>query len=105
MIDLAFGAIVAGFQFLLPTMVLPDNADSGPKYIVDRLGDYPRYLSDQLGLFPHHAIGLVVLGLALTGAVIGVCRRPGRDGPLAAIALCSNHCRCSRHSLPGSISR
>ena len=70
-------------------MLLPDNADSGPKYIVDRLGDYPRHLSDHLGLFPHHAIGLVVIGLALTGVIIGVYRRPGRDGPLAAIALCS----------------
>ena len=29
------------------------------------------------------------IGLALTGVIIGVYRRPGQDGPLAAIALCS----------------
>lgn len=85
----AFGAIVAAFQIALPTMLLPDNADSGPKHIVDRLRDYPSQLSDQLGLFPHHAIGVVVIALALAGVVLGVRRRPGLDGPLAAIAVCS----------------
>lgn len=82
-----FLGAAAAFQALLPTMVLPDNADSGPKHLDDRLLQYPRALSDQLGLFPHHAIGLVVLVLAGIGIVVGLVRRPGLDGHLAAIAV------------------
>lgn len=85
----AFAAIVVGFQLLLPSMLLPDNADSGPKHIGDRLSEWPAQLTDQLGLYPHHAIGLVVLGLAFVGIGVGIRRRPGLDGPLAAIAVCS----------------
>lgn len=85
----AFAACALAFQVLLPTMVLPDNADSGPKHIADRLQDYPRFLSDQLGLFPHHGIGIAVLVLAGLGVVVGVVRRPRLDGHLAVIAVLS----------------
>ena len=34
----------------------------------------------------HPAIGVLILALAVIGAVIGIRRRPGLDGPLAAIA-------------------
>lgn len=85
----AFAAIVAAFQVALPSMLLPDNADSGPKHLIGRLQDYPRQLADQLGLFPHQAIGVSVVALALVGMVLGIRRRPGLDGPLAAITICS----------------
>ncbi len=85
----AFIAAAAAFQALLPTMVLPDNADSGVKHIRDRLIQYPRALSEQLGLFPHHAIGLTVLVLVGIGIVVGIVRRPKLDGHLAAIAVFS----------------
>lgn len=86
---LAFAGAAAAFQLLLPTMLLPDNADSGAKHVVDRLQDYPRALSDQLGLFPHHGIGIAALVLAGIGLVVGVVRRPRIDGHLAAIAVLS----------------
>lgn len=84
-----FAVAVVLFQLLLPSMLLPSNADSGPKHIDDRLQQYPRFLAEHLGLFPHHAIGLTALALALIGVAIGVRKRPGLDGPLAAVAICS----------------
>jgi len=84
-----FAVAVVAFQLLLPSMLLPSNADSGPKHIVRRLPEYPRFLAEQLGLFPHHAIGVIALAVALVGVVIGVRKRLGLDGPLAAIAICS----------------
>jgi hypothetical protein len=86
---LAFAVAAVAFQLLLPTMLLPDNADSGPKHIVDRLQDYPRVLSEQLGLYPHQGIGVAVLALAGIGIVVGVIRRPRFDGHLAAITVLS----------------
>jgi hypothetical protein len=85
----AFAVAAVAFQLLLPTMLLPDNADSGPKHIVDRLQDYPRVLSEQLGLYPHQGIGVAVLALAGIGIVVGVVRRPRFDGHLAAITVLS----------------
>ena len=38
------------------------------------------------GIGSHPAIGVLILALAAIGAVIGIRRRPGLDGPLAAIA-------------------
>jgi hypothetical protein len=84
----AFVASVAGFQLLLPSMLFPDNGDNGG-YIDDRLGGYPRVLTQHLGLGSHPLIGAVILSLAIVGAVIGIRRRPGLDGPLAAIAVLS----------------
>jgi len=84
-----FAVAVTVFQIALPSMLLPDNADSGPKYIVRRLAEYPRFLSEQLGLFPHMAIGVAVLVLVGVGIVDGIRRRPGLDGPLATVAILS----------------
>jgi hypothetical protein len=84
----AFAASAAGFQLLLPSMLFPDNGDSAG-YIDDRLGGYPRVLTQHLGLGSHPLIGTLILGLAVIGAVIGIRRRPGLDGPLAAIAVLS----------------
>ncbi len=84
----AFAASAAGFQLLLPSMLFPDNGDS-PAYIDDRLGGYPRVLTQHIGLGSHPAIGVLILALALAGAVIGIRRRPGLDGPLAAVAVLS----------------
>ena len=84
-----FAVAVAAFQLALPSMLLPDNADSGPKYVPDRLQEYPRFLSEQLGLFPHMGIGVAVLVLVAVGIVVGIRRRPGLDGPLASVALFS----------------
>ena len=67
----AFAVAVIGFQLLLPSMLFPDNGD-GPKYILDRLGDYTGVLTEQLGLGPHPAIGVAVLVLAGAGMVVGV---------------------------------
>ena len=85
---LAVVASAAGFQLLLPSMLFPDNGDS-IEYVDDRLGGYPRVLTQQLGLGSHPAIGVVILALALVGAVIGIRRRPALDGPLAAVAMLS----------------
>jgi len=85
----AFAASAAVFQLLLPSMVLPDNADSGPKYLDDRLKEYPAVLAGQLGIDQGHAIGMVIVLAALAGLVVGVRRRPGLDGPLVAVAVFS----------------
>ena len=84
----AFAAAAAGFQLVLPSMLFPDNGDNAG-YIDDRLGGYPRVLTQHLGLGSHPLIGALILGLAVIGAVIGIRRRPGLDGPLAAIAVLS----------------
>ena len=81
----SFAASAAVFQLLLPSMLFPDNGDN-PGYIDDRLGGYPRVLTQHIGIGSHPAIGVVILALAVVGAVIGIRRRPGLDGPLAAIA-------------------
>ena len=84
----AVAVSAVGFQLLLPSMLFPDNG-GGIGYVDDRLGGYPRVLTQQIGLGSHPAIGVVVIALALVGAVIGIRRRPGLDGPLAAVALLS----------------
>jgi hypothetical protein len=84
----AFAASAAGFQLLLPSMLLPDNGGNAG-YVDDRLGGYPRVLTQHLGLGSHPAIGVAIVALALVGAVIGIRRRPGLDGPLAAVAVLS----------------
>lgn len=85
----AFAGSVIVFQLLLPSMLFPDNADSGPQHIGARLAEYPGVLTDQLGLEAHHRVGVAILVLAGVGVVIGLVRRPGLDGPLAAVAVLS----------------
>jgi hypothetical protein len=85
-VSFAISAVV--FQLLLPSMLVPDNG-GGPGYIDDRLGGYPRVLTQHLGIGSHPAIGVIVLALAIVGAVIGIRRRPGLDGHLAAVAALS----------------
>jgi len=84
-----FAVSALGFQLLLPSMVLPENADSGPKHIDDRLMDYPTELAKQLGIDDGHWWGLLLLALALAGIVVGLRKRPGLDGPLAAVTVVS----------------
>ncbi len=85
---LAFGVSVAFFQFLLPTALLPDN-DNELSYLDDRFKEYPAILADQLGLGGHTWVGVVILLVALAGAIVGVRRRPTLDGPLLALGLIS----------------
>jgi hypothetical protein len=83
-----FVVAVAVGQFLLPSMLFPDNG-GGSQFVPDRIGDYTGWLSRHLGLGWHPAVGAAVLVVALAGLVLAVWRRPGLDGPLAAIALVS----------------
>ena len=76
------------FQLLLPTALLPDNGNS-PRFIDNRLGEYPEILADQLGFGAHPLVGIVVLGLAAAGAVIGVRKRPTLDLPLLVLTIVS----------------
>lgn len=85
----AFTGSVIAFQLMLPSMLFPENADSGPQHIGSRLAEYPGVLTDQLGLEAHHRVGVAILALAVIGVVIGLARRPGLDGPLAAVAVLS----------------
>ncbi len=84
----AFAASAVGFQLLLPSMLFPDNGDNAG-YIDDRFGGYPRVLTQQIGLGSHPAIGAFIIALAVVGAVIGIRKRPGLDGPLAAVTVLS----------------
>jgi hypothetical protein len=84
----AFAASAAGFQLLLPSMLLPNNGGKA-SFVDDRLGGYPRVLTQHLGLGAHPAIGVFIVALAIAGAIIGIRRRPGLDGPLAAVAVLS----------------
>lgn len=84
----AFVASAAVFQMLLPSMLFPDNGGS-VDYVDDRLGGYPRVLTQHLGLGSHPAIGVFIIALAVLGVVIGIRKRPGLDGPLAAVAVLS----------------
>lgn len=82
-----FGTAVLA-QLLLPSMLFPKNADK-PSFIDNRLADYRGVLTDQLGLEQHKWVGLVILLVALLGAVLGIRRRPHLDGFLFAVALFS----------------
>ena len=84
----AFAAGAALAQLLLPTDLLPDNGN-GSTFLDDRMSEYPEILSDQLGLGDNTTIGVIVLLVAVLGAVIGVRRRPALDTPLLLLALLS----------------
>ena len=85
---LSFAIAATLFQLLLPTALLPDNGNSS-KFIDNRLGEYPEILADQLGFGSQPLVGIVVLGLAGAGAVIGVRRRPTLDLPLLVLMIVS----------------
>ncbi len=85
-VSFAASAVLA--QLLLPTDLLPDNGNSSA-FIGDRMSEYPGILSDQLGLGENTTIGVIVLLVAVVGAVIGVRRRPALDGPLLLLAMFS----------------
>lgn len=84
----SFFVSVVLMQLLLPTALFPDNGNSRA-YIDDRWGEYPRTLADQLALGDRPVLGIVILVLAVVGAVIGVRRRPALDTPLVVLALFS----------------
>ncbi|MFM7045625.1 MAG: hypothetical protein ACKOYG_08790 [Ilumatobacteraceae bacterium] len=73
-------------QFLLPSMLFPENG-GGISYVDDRLGDYLEVLTDQLGLDKHPRLGLSLLVIAAVGMVLGIRRRPRLDGFLAAVTV------------------
>ncbi|MGA7758724.1 MAG: hypothetical protein WCA90_15730 [Ilumatobacteraceae bacterium] len=84
----SFAIMATLFQLLLPTALRPDNGNS-PKFIDNRLGEYPEILADQLGFGTHPLVGIVVLGVAAAGAVVGVRRRPTLDLPLLVLTIVS----------------
>jgi hypothetical protein len=81
-----FVAGVALFQLLLPTDLLPDNGNSR-SFLQDRLGEVPATLTNQLNLGIHPLVGIMILVVAVVGAVIGVRRRPSLDAPLVVLAV------------------
>ncbi len=83
-----FVAATVGFQLLLPTTLLPDNGNSR-SFIPDRLSDAPAVIARQLGLGLNHSLGMVVIALAVIGAVLGTRRRPSLDGPLVVLTVMS----------------
>jgi hypothetical protein len=85
---LAFVAAAVLIQLLVPSMLFPDHGD-GAGYIGSRLGDYAGSLTEQLGIGSHPLLGALLMGLTVLGMVIGCRRRPGLDGPLAAITVLS----------------
>lgn len=83
-----FVLATVGFQLLLPTTLLPDNGNSR-SFIADRLSDAPAVIARQLGLGLNHSLGMVVVALAVVGAVLGTRRRPWLDGPLVVLTITS----------------
>lgn len=85
---LSFVVTVAGFQLLIPSMLLPDNG-GGSEYIGARIGDYAGVLTEQLGLGSHPVLGAVILLIALGGMVLTCVRAPRLNVPLVAVAVLS----------------
>jgi hypothetical protein len=83
---LAFVVAAVLIQFLLPSMLFPDNGDHA-RFIGVRIGDYTGDLTEHLGLGTHPAVGVIVLALAVVGMVVGIRQRPGLDGALAVITV------------------
>jgi hypothetical protein len=81
-----FIASVVTFQLLLPTDLLPDNGNSR-SFLKDRLGEVPATLTNQLNLGIHPLVGILILLVAVAGAVIGVRKRPALDAPLVVLAV------------------
>ena len=97
---LSFAAGSAVAQFLLPSTLVPDNGNSR-RFITTRLsnldnaartrhGDRPQLSGappHQLGLHERPVYGLIVIGLALAGAVIACAKSPRINVPLAALMV------------------
>jgi len=95
---LAFAAGAVGAQFLLPSTLVPDNGNAR-RYILTRLfnlqdqvvstdrPNYPKHLLLQLGLQERPVFGLIVIGLALAGAVVACAKAPRLNVPLAALMV------------------
>ncbi|MEM9516301.1 MAG: hypothetical protein AAGA42_15730, partial [Actinomycetota bacterium] len=84
----AFVASVVVVQLLLPNDLFPDNGNSAG-FLDDRFREYPANLSEQLGLGERPWVGVIVLAIAVIGAVIGVRRRPTLDLPLLLLPILS----------------
>ena len=82
----AFSGSVVIVQLLLPNDLFPDNGNSAG-FLDDRFREYPANLSEQLGLGERPWVGLIVLALALVGAVIGVRKRPTLDLPILLLPI------------------
>ncbi|MEO1056813.1 MAG: hypothetical protein AAFY28_07855 [Actinomycetota bacterium] len=84
----AFVGSVVVVQLLLPNDLFPDNGNSAG-FLDDRFREYPANLSEQLGLGERPWVGVIVLAIAVVGAVIGVRRRPTLDLPLLLLPILS----------------
>lgn len=80
----AVGVIIA--QLVLPTDLLPGNGNDRGS-IDDRWRDAPRIVAEQLGLGDRPFLGVVLVLVAVAGAVIGLRIRPMLDAPLLLLAL------------------
>ena len=85
--------------------VLNRLAQQLPRRALRHAAQHPAVVVE--ALHPQHLeiLGVVGRGRAGVGLVEAVSHADALDRLLSAIALCSNHSRCRRHSLPGSISR
>ena len=92
----AFAASAVGFQLLLPSMLFPDNGDNAG-YIDDRFGGYPRVLTQQIGLGSHPAIGVLIIALAVVGAVIGIRKTARRSMVRSPPSPCCRPIAVSTH--------
>ena len=103
---LSFAAGCAIAQFLLPSTLVPDNGNSR-RFILTRLfslndpgncpnprnlspaprncANYPKQLLLQLGLDEKPVFGLIIICLALAGAVIACAKSPRLNVPLAVL--------------------
>jgi hypothetical protein len=98
---LSFAAGSAIAQFLLPSTLVPDNGNSR-RFITTRLfnlndpdrcpnpssrscANYPKHLLLQLGLDERPVYGLIVICLAVAGAVIACAKSPRLNVPLVTL--------------------
>ena len=103
---LSFAGGCAVAQFLLPSTLVPDNGNSR-RFILTRLfnlnqpgqcpnprnldpaprncGNYPWHLLQQLGLTEKPVYGLIIICLALAGAVIACAKSPRLNVPLTVL--------------------
>jgi len=96
----SFVASMTMFHLLLPTDLLRKigqggDAD-GATSIDNRLGELPGTLTDQLGLGVHPVVGIVILAVAVAGAVIAVRRRPALDLMILLLAVFTTYAIADR---------
>ncbi len=77
------------FQFLLPSAIAPDYADSGLGQTWKKLGGpFRRAFADQLGIPTLHGVALlVVFLLVVAGIVVRLWRAPQQDAPWIVFAF------------------